>query len=133
MEKYSGSEKRKHPRIGANFIINYRVKQVPNNYDLSQTKDVGQGGSLLTTNRKFEKGTILAVTVRFPYTVEKVELTAEVVGSEEVARNLVYNTRIKFLDLDKEFFQELGKFIQDRLKTIAADKQRKARLNLNEN
>jgi Tfp pilus assembly protein PilZ len=92
------------------------VKQIPDNYDLTQTKNVSQGGILLTTNRKFEKGTQLAMTIRFPFITQRIELTGEVVDSKEVVRDLIYETRIKFLDLDEEFFKKLGNFIQQHLK-----------------
>jgi len=45
MDKHE--DKRKHPRIGANFVVSYRIKQHHENYDLSQTKNVSQGGIFL--------------------------------------------------------------------------------------
>ncbi len=116
MEKYSGPEKRKHPRIEANFVVSYRIKEPGKGYDLSQTKNVSQGGMLLTTNRAFQKGTYLAMSIRFPLVPHKIEVTGEVVDSKEVVRDLIYETRIKFLDLDEDFFRDLGKFIEERLK-----------------
>ncbi|MBU2102022.1 MAG: PilZ domain-containing protein [Candidatus Omnitrophota bacterium] len=116
MEKYGGSERRKFPRFSANFVVSYRVKEVPDGYDLSQTKNVSQGGILLTTNRKFEKGTLLAMSIRFPFVAKRIEVTGEVVDSREVVRDLIYETRINFRDLDTEFFRELGEFVQGHLK-----------------
>jgi hypothetical protein len=91
------------------------VKQIPDNYDLTQTKNVSQGGILLTTNRKFEKGTQLAMTIRFPFITQRIELTGEVVDSKEVVRDLIYETRIRFFDLDEDFFKKLSKFVQQQL------------------
>ncbi|HIE35942.1 MAG TPA: PilZ domain-containing protein [Candidatus Omnitrophica bacterium] len=115
MKKYNGPERRKHSRIDANFIVSYRIKQIPDNYDLTQTKNVSQGGILLTTNRKFEKGTQLMITIRFPFIPQRIEVTGEVVESEEIVKGLIYETRIRFLDLNEEFFKKLGSFIQERL------------------
>lgn len=116
MSEYSGPEKRKHPRLSANFVISYRIKEMVDGYDLSQSKNVSQGGILLTTNRLFSKGTFLAMTIRFPLIPQKIEVTGEVVHSREVVRDLIYETRIKFLDLDEDFFQKLGEFIRENLK-----------------
>lgn len=115
MEKYSGKEKRRFPRLSANFMVSYKVKQIPENYDLSQTKNVGQGGVLLTTNRKFDPGTQLALTIKFPFVPQRIEIEATVVDSKEVAKNMIYETRLAFIRLNKKFFEELGKFIEERL------------------
>jgi hypothetical protein len=116
MKTYVGSEKRKHPRLSANFIISYRITQVPENYDLSQTKNVSQGGILLTTNKKFEKGLCLALTIRFPFISQRISVHGEVVESKEVVRDLIYETRVKFLDLDTELFEKVGEFVKKYLK-----------------
>jgi hypothetical protein len=115
MEKDIGRERRKYPRLNAQFVISYKIKQIPNNFDLSQTKNVSQGGVLLTTNRKFIPGTILTLTVKFPFVSQRINLTATVVDSQEVAKNLLYNTRLCFDHLDKKFFLELGAFIKKQL------------------
>jgi c-di-GMP-binding flagellar brake protein YcgR len=111
MKEYTGPERRHYQRLDANFVVSYRVKQIPDNYDLTQTKNVSQGGMLLTTNRKFEKGTQLAMTIRFPFVRERIEVTGEVVDSREVVRDLIYETRLQFIDLKEEFFKELGEFV----------------------
>ncbi|MDD5585233.1 MAG: PilZ domain-containing protein [Candidatus Omnitrophica bacterium] len=116
MNKYGGPERRNFPRLNANFVVSYRVKEVPEGYDLSQTKNVGQGGILLTTNRKFENGTHLAMSIRFPFIAKRIEVTGAVVDSKEIVRDLIYETRIQFLDLDTEFFQKLGEFVKEHLK-----------------
>lgn len=114
MDKFKGQERRNHPRVNANFVVSYRIQKAPDNYDLSQTKNVSQGGLLVTTNRKFEKGIFLAITIRFPFIMQRIEVTGQVVESKEVVRNLIYETRVRFLDLDTEFFRKLGEFIDKR-------------------
>ena len=115
MEKSFAKERRKYPRLSANFVVSYKIKKIPNDYDLSQTKNVGQGGVLLTTNRKFEAGTQLALMIKFPFVPQRIEVSATVVESKEIAKDLVYETRLAFSDIDKKFFQELEGFIGDRL------------------
>ncbi|MCF7870167.1 MAG: PilZ domain-containing protein [Candidatus Omnitrophica bacterium] len=115
MEKYNGPERRKHPRINANFIVSYRIIEPPSDFDLSQTKDVSQGGLFLTTNRSFNPGTLLAMTVRFPFIPEKLKLTGQVVNSQERVKDLLYETHIKFKDSDEEFLKKIGNFIKKEL------------------
>lgn len=115
MEKYNGPEQRKYPRANANFVVSYRLKELPDNYDLSQSKNVSQGGMLLTTNKRFEKGTQLNMTIRFPFVEQRMEITGEVVDSKEIVRGLIYETRIIFVDLPSGFFQQLGDFIKELL------------------
>ncbi len=115
MEKSFDKERRKYPRLSATFVVSYKIKKIPNDYDLSQTKNVGQGGVLLTTNRKFATGTQLALMIKFPFVPQRIEVLATVVDSKEIAKDVLYETRFAFADLDKKFFQELGEFIGERL------------------
>ena len=116
MSSYNGQERRKHKRIDASFIVSYRIKQEINNSDLSQTKNVSEGGMLLTTNRKFDKGTYLEMTIRFPFLPNKIEILGEVVSSTEKVKNLIYETRLKFFGLEEALVGELAKFIQHNLR-----------------
>lgn len=113
MDTHDSPEKRKHPRLNANFVVSYRIKSLPDDCDLSQTKNVSQGGILLTTNKLFSKGTSLAMTIRLPFITQKIEVTGLVVDSQEIVRDLIYETRIEFLDLDEDLKQELGQFIDE--------------------
>jgi hypothetical protein len=115
MEKSFGRERRRYPRLSANFVVSYKIKNIPNDYDLSQTKNVGQGGVLFTTNQKFTKGTQLAIMVKFPFVPQRIEILGTVVDSKEIAKGILYETRLSFVDLNKKFFQELGEFIGERL------------------
>lgn len=115
MEKSFGRERRRYPRLRATFVVSYKVKSIPNGFDLSQTKNVGQGGVMLTTNKKFATGTQLSIMIKFPFVQERIEVLATVVDSKEIAKNILYETRISFADLDKKFFRELGEFIGERL------------------
>ncbi len=116
MAKYTGPERRKYPRVDANFVISYRIKEVPDYYDLVQSKNVSQGGMLITTNQYFEKGVILSLTIRFPFVPQKIEATGEVVDCKEVVKNVLYDTRIKFIDLDMSIFEKIGEYVKNLLK-----------------
>jgi hypothetical protein len=111
MAKRMNEERRKHPRVNSNIVISYHIQQEQNNYDVSQTKNVSQGGMLLTTNRRFEKGTRLAMTVLFPFLEDKIEVVGEVVGSKEVVKDLIYETRLRFSDLKEQLIEGLSEFV----------------------
>lgn len=98
---YSGSERRKYPRVEGRFIISYRILSEPDNADISQTKNISMGGMLLTTNRKFETGTELALKLRLPFDPNPIMLTGKVLESREVFKNLIYDTRIIITSLDE--------------------------------
>ncbi len=99
---YSGTERRKHPRINARFIVSYRVLDEVDNIDVSQTKNLSLGGVLLTTNRFFKPGTHIALEIRLPFDPNPIMIVARVVDSVEVTKGLIYDTRLSFLAIDDE-------------------------------
>ena len=98
---YLGPERRKFPRITSRFIVSYRVLEDVDNADISQTKNFSLGGMLLTTNRKFDNGTHLAVEIRLPFDPNPIMLIGKVVESNEVTEDLIYDTRLMFLAIDE--------------------------------
>jgi len=99
--EYTGPERRKFPRITGRFIVSYRLLEDCDNIDVSQTKNISLGGMLLTTNRKFETGTNLALEIRLPFDPNPIMLIGRVVDSREITRNLIYDTRLAFLAVDE--------------------------------
>lgn len=98
---YTGPERRKAPRISARFIVSYRILEEVNKVDITQTKNLGLGGMLLTTNRPFEPGTNLALEIRLPFDPNPIMLIGKVVDSQEITKDLIYDTRISFLAIDE--------------------------------
>ena len=99
--KYEGPDRRKFPRIIGRFIVSYRILDEADNVDISQTKNVCLGGMLLTTNRKFAPGTKIALEIRLPFDPNPIMLIAKVLESKEISSNLIYDTRLMFLDVDE--------------------------------
>lgn len=97
---YQGQERRKQPRVAGKFVVSYRVKADIDNYDISQTRNISLGGMLLTTNRDFAHGTVLAIEIRLPFFIDAINLTGRVMESKEVVKDLIYDTRIQFLEID---------------------------------
>ncbi|MFC1645779.1 PilZ domain-containing protein [Candidatus Omnitrophota bacterium] len=102
MMTYSGTEKRRHNRINKNFVVSYRIYGDPDNIDISQTKNISEGGILLTTNCAFDEGTVLAIEIRLPFVPNPIRLLGKVLGSREIARNLIYETRLVFTYMDDQ-------------------------------
>lgn len=98
---YAGPERRKNPRVRGRFIVSYRIMNEINNVDITQTKDIGLGGMLLTTNMKFEAGTSLAVEIRLPFEKDPIMLIGKVIESTEITKDLIYDTRLEFIAIDE--------------------------------
>ena len=110
-EEYKGPNRRRYVRTDARFVISYRIKDIADDYDLTQSKNVSQGGILITTNRYFGIGVHLKMTIRFPFVHQKIEATGEVVECKEIIKNIIYETSNKFLDLDMTIFEKIGVYI----------------------
>lgn len=99
---YAGPDRRRQPRVTGRFIVSYRVLEEIDNADISQTKNIGLGGMLITTNIHFDPGTHLALEIRLPFDPNPIVLTARVLESLEVTKNLIYDTRLTFLTIDEK-------------------------------
>ena len=98
---FAGEEKRKHPRVKANFIVSYRVLEELDNVDISQTKNLSVGGMLVTTNRFFPEGTKLALKIRLPFDPHPIEIAGVVLESREIVKELIYDTRVEFFSINE--------------------------------
>ena len=99
---FEGEDRRKSPRVKATFMVSYKPMTEEEASDLSQTKNVSEGGMLLTTNMLFEVGTLLKMHVMLPVLQGKMRLIGKVLRSREVVRDLIYETHIAFLDLEDD-------------------------------
>ena len=108
---HKGAEKRKHVRLPATYITRYKSRYSDTDYDVSQTRNISQGGALLFTNRMFRKGDQLELQIQFPFSAKKVTVIAEVVVCEELTKNVTYKTRLKFIAMDERVEQSLREII----------------------
>ncbi len=109
--EYSGAERRKFPRMDGRFIVSYRILEEADNIDITQTKNVSVGGFLLTTNRQFTPGTNLALEIRLPFDPDPIMIVGVVIQSLEVTKNLIYDTRLSIVNLDKKHREVINKTI----------------------
>lgn len=109
---YRGPERRRHPRMNARFVISYRILEEDDNTDISQAKNLGLGGMLLTTNREFAPGTNLALEIKLPFDNNPIMLIGKVLESRKVVTNLIYDTRLIFMAVDEKHRGIIGKTIE---------------------
>lgn len=113
--EYKGLERRRHLRVRANFVVTYKPLEGNEAANLSQTKNFSQGGILLTTNRPFGRGTILKMSIKIPLAAYNLDIIGKVLESREITKNLIYETRIVFEELDYKTAQLFGQTV-DRYK-----------------
>lgn len=106
-----GSERRQHPRIDKTFVVSYRIFAEANNYDLTQTKNISVGGMLITTNRLFKPGTVLAIYIRLPFLGKPLSLKGRVVESREIVKQLIYDTHLEVFDVDPDSKEAINKTV----------------------
>ena len=108
---YKGPERRRVPRAQGRFVVTYRVLEQEDKTDMTQTKNIGLGGMLLTTNRRFSIGAKLALEIRLPLDADPIMLIGSVVESKEVVTNLIYDTRLAFLAVDSKHHKVISKTV----------------------
>jgi len=113
---YTGPERRKTPRVSGRFIVSYRILEESDNIDISQTKNISMGGMLLTTNRRFDPGTNLAIEIRLPFDPNPIMLIGRVIESHEITKDLIYDTRMQFLAVDERHRKVINQTVDYYLK-----------------
>ena len=113
-KKYFGLEKRKYFRLEAHYIVSYRSKEMHGDYDLTQTKDISQGGAILTTDRAFKKNAYMELVVKFPFLTKRITVAAKVTTCKKIIEGSMYEVRVKFMDLAPEYVKKLGEYISSR-------------------
>lgn len=107
-------EKRKYLRIDATYVVSYCAREESPYYNISQMRNISQGGAVFTADKDFSPGMVLTLIMRFPFLLgKKIEAQARVVDSKKRKASL-YEIRVEFVDLDEEIFRKIGEFISDR-------------------
>lgn len=125
---FSGTERRKYPRLACHFLVHYYCVQDKGNMEISQLKDLSLGGAFFTSHRQFDKGTELSLQIRLPNNSSPVVSNARVIDSGVGANHLVYQTRVEFLPMEKYDSEILGQVITDFLNAKKASSSLKPKL-----
>jgi hypothetical protein len=105
-------ERRKFKRISRNYVISYvPIKSEDLKYDLSQTKNLSEGGLLFISDRKFEKDIILKIKLRLPQFTDYVIVQAQVIDSIQVGTGTMCKTRVKFIDVDQKIKEAIRNLV----------------------
>jgi len=113
----TGEERRKFERLKRKFVISYHSLQDPTaNFDISQIKDISLGGIRFVTSCGYAPDTVLAIELQTPFIRERLILQAKVLESKEVVKDLIYDTRVIFPQLDEEAEHYLSRTIEIFLK-----------------
>jgi len=95
-------ERRRFERIQKQFVLTYKVRGKNEKYEVSQIKNISEGGMLFTTSKDFLQETVLEVELKTPISAKGVNFLAKVVESQQVIEGLIYNTRVSFMEVDEQ-------------------------------
>jgi c-di-GMP-binding flagellar brake protein YcgR len=110
-------ERRRFERLKRKFMVTYhRLDEPHTSFDISQIKNISLGGMCFVASHGYEPGTKLAIELQTPFIRDKLSLSAEVLESKEVAKNLIYETRVRFPELKEDTKHYLSKIIETFLK-----------------
>ena len=105
------NERRQHPRAPKNFILRYYEEGHKDKAEeVTQLKNISTGGVCFVTQKAIQPGTVLWLELNTPYLTETAYLEGEVLASHEKAKDMLYETRLKFENLNDE-----AKFILQKL------------------
>ena len=105
-------EKRKFKRINGNYVISYvPIKGEDLKFDVSQTKNLSEGGLLFISDRKFEKDIVLKIKLRLPEFSDYVIVKARVIDSIQRAKGIMHETRVIFVDIDKNVREAIRRLV----------------------
>jgi len=97
-------DKRRSARADVHFVTAYG--RISNDSlvdrDVTQTKNISEGGLLLTTSKPFEPSTSLSLKINLPTFADPVQITGTVLESRQIHSNLVYLTRLEFSAMDEQ-------------------------------
>lgn len=104
-------EKRQYPRIDKNFVLTYFTKDNPHQkIEITQLKNISKGGMCFITSQSFAPKTELSIELKTPFISETTYLEGYTLESHQKAAGLIYETRLKFVNLNPH-----GEFLLDKL------------------
>ncbi|MFH1769015.1 MAG: PilZ domain-containing protein [Candidatus Omnitrophota bacterium] len=92
------TEKRKHPRIKAHFMISYRIVG-EDDFIMTSIRSISEGGIAFTVDAAVGLNARLEMRVNIPSSLKSIDIGAEVVGCENILDTNMFLVRVKFLEL----------------------------------
>lgn len=107
-------ERRRFKRISGTYVVSYApIKGEEIKFDVSQTRNLSEGGLLFIADRKFEKETILKIKLRLPEFSDYVIVKAKVVGSGQIAKGFMHEIRVQFVEIDQKVKDAIKRLVND--------------------
>ncbi len=95
------SERRTDVRVKKAFILScYEIDDPDRQHDLYQARDISKGGVCFATSKPMAPSTKLGLRLKTPFQSTMLYLRGHVIESIEKAKDLFYETRVAFADLD---------------------------------
>jgi len=105
-------ERRKFKRISGNYIVSYApIRGEDLKFDVSQTKDLSEGGLLFISDRQFEKDIVLKIKLRLPEFSDYVIIKAQVIDSIQLSKGIMHETRVKFVDVEQKVKEAIRRLV----------------------
>ncbi len=122
MQSQPAQDRRQHPRREASLVVSYRPEDPTAGYGIAQTRNISQGGMLLTTARAFAPGAVLAIRIGLPFRCSPsfVSGTVQAVESRDLVQRQLDETRLRFVELDTWSTRIIGEFCTGTTDALAA-------------
>ena len=116
-KKFTGKEKRKHKRIAFNYVVTCRdcsgnIESV-SHFAFMHAKNMSVGGLLLESKYYYPASTLLEIKLSIPSISHSIQVVGEVIRSEQIQQNTVYNLGISFVRIDEQSRQSLMNFVEE--------------------
>lgn len=108
-----GAERRQFARIKKNYIIRFVDKSSPSqNYEVSQIENISKGGLCFSARAPFKEGITLLIEIHTPFLSESILVDGLVLQSREKVKGMIYEIRVRFVDVPSEVLVILEKIEQ---------------------
>ncbi len=105
-------ERRQYLRINKNFIVRYFEAENPTEkHEVTQLKNISRGGMCLVTSQYFAPAVRLTIELKVPHFSDMVLLEGSVLQSHEKIKNIIYETRVQFINISPQGAAALDKII----------------------
>ena len=107
-------ERRRFKRIDGNYVVSYAYLEGEGlKFDVSQTKNLSEGGLLFIADRAFERDSILKIKLRLPEFSDYVIVKVKVITSHKLTKGMMYGVSARFIEVEQN--------VKDAIKRLAEE------------
>lgn len=106
-------ERRRFKRINRSYVVSYAPikKSEELKFDISQTRNLSEGGLLFISDKKFEKDVVLKIKLRLPEFLDYVIVHVQVIDSRPLAKGITYETRGRFVEAEQRIIEAIRRLV----------------------